>query len=126
MVLGKALSLGGDLGEVWMTKGGGLTLNPIYVCDDGNESGFRGKVIHGTKMREPPLNIGSSIVSGHVDEEGNRKWWCEYGHSRRGLEHISDGPEKGKGGQRRQNEVNRSIKAVLDEQGKKVLIFTQR
>lgn len=49
-----------------------------------------------------------------ADEEENygEKWWCKFGHSRRGLEHIASIDE---GKYRHQNVMN-SIKATLDEQ----------
>uniref|UniRef100_A0A7S2SDD8 Uncharacterized protein n=1 Tax=Eucampia antarctica TaxID=49252 RepID=A0A7S2SDD8_9STRA len=40
------------------------------------------------------------------------KWWCKFGHSRRGLEHIVTAEE----GRQRQKNVNMSINAVMDEQ----------
>lgn len=40
------------------------------------------------------------------------KWWCKFGHSRRGLEHIVTIEE----GRTRQQYVNNAIRAVLEEQ----------
>jgi len=40
------------------------------------------------------------------------KWWCKFGHSRRGLEHIASMEE----GRQRQRNVNTATKAVMDEQ----------
>jgi len=40
------------------------------------------------------------------------KWWCKFGHSRRGLEHIVTIEE----GRSRQQYVNNAIRAVLEEQ----------
>lgn len=40
------------------------------------------------------------------------KWWCKFGHSRRGLEHIASMEE----GRQRQRNVNTATKAVIDEQ----------
>ena len=62
----------------------------------------------------------------HLNDEGNgtkkdgeekgedvgSKWWCKFGHSRRGLEHIVSIEE----GKQRQRFVNLSVKAVLEEQ----------
>jgi hypothetical protein len=49
-----------------------------------------------------------------VDENDNvgDKWWCKFGHSRRGLEHIVSIEE----GRQRQRLVNASVTAVLEEQ----------
>ncbi|GMH75592.1 hypothetical protein TrLO_g4384 [Triparma laevis f. longispina] len=41
-----------------------------------------------------------------------KKWWCQLGHSRRGLEHVVDKSE----GEARQGIVRRVIKQVLEEQ----------
>lgn len=40
------------------------------------------------------------------------KWWCKFGHSRRGLEHIASMEE----GRQRQRNVNTASRAVMDEQ----------
>ena len=69
-----------------MTRGGGLTLSPVYSEAEINEWGS-GMTI----MKDPPLKIGkyrdgSLDETSHEDVEGNKKWWCEFGHSRRGLE----------------------------------------
>lgn len=51
----------------------------------------------------------------HTEDPGHyaaQKWWCRFGHSRRGLEHIVNVEE----GQQRQKNVSLSIKAVIDEQ----------
>jgi hypothetical protein len=46
------------------------------------------------------------------DDDVGSKWWCKFGHSRRGLEHIVSVEE----GRQRQRLVNASIAAVLEEQ----------
>ena len=38
-------------------------------------------------------------------------------------QHISDGPQRGRGGQRRQDEVNKAIKAVIEEQARQRSCF---
>jgi len=45
------------------------------------------------------------------DDFGN-KWWCKFGHSRRGLEHIASASE----GKARQQSVLLSIRMTLEEQ----------
>ena len=40
------------------------------------------------------------------------KWWCKFGHSRRGLEHIASVEE----GRQRQRNVSTAIRAIVDEQ----------
>ncbi len=46
------------------------------------------------------------------DEDVGSKWWCKFGHSRRGLEHVVCIEE----GRQRQRFVNTAVRAVLDEQ----------
>ncbi len=48
----------------------------------------------------------------NADDDVGNKWWCKFGHSRRGLEHIVSIDE----GRQRQKLVNYSITAVLEEQ----------
>ncbi len=48
----------------------------------------------------------------HDDDDLKEKWWCKFGHSRRGLEHIVSIQE----GRQRQKLVNSSIQSVLEEQ----------
>lgn len=58
---------------------------------------------------------GSSQNDGEekdAEEDIGHKWWCKFGHSRRGLEHIVSIQE----GRQRQKLVNGSINAVLEEQ----------
>eukprot|EP00594_Rhizosolenia_setigera_P020524 CAMPEP_0178980584 /NCGR_PEP_ID=MMETSP0789-20121207/26578_1 /TAXON_ID=3005 /ORGANISM="Rhizosolenia setigera, Strain CCMP 1694" /LENGTH=596 /DNA_ID=CAMNT_0020671015 /DNA_START=21 /DNA_END=1811 /DNA_ORIENTATION=+ len=45
-------------------------------------------------------------------ENFGEKWWCKFGHSRRGLEHVVCFEE----GQHRQQNVVKAIKAVVNEQ----------
>eukprot|EP00557_Chaetoceros_sp_GSL56_P011582 CAMPEP_0176486460 /NCGR_PEP_ID=MMETSP0200_2-20121128/5578_1 /TAXON_ID=947934 /ORGANISM="Chaetoceros sp., Strain GSL56" /LENGTH=729 /DNA_ID=CAMNT_0017883159 /DNA_START=252 /DNA_END=2441 /DNA_ORIENTATION=+ len=56
------------------------------------------------------------VIEDDIDDVGDNpnpnKWWCKFGHSRRGLEHIASVDE----GRQRQKLVNASITAVLEEQ----------
>ena len=47
------------------------------------------------------------------------KWWCKFGHSRRGLEHIVTIEE----GRTRQQYVNNAIRAVLEEQRRQRITY---
>ena len=51
------------------------------------------------------------------DDHGD-SWWCKFGHSRRGLEHITD-IEQGKW---RQKNVAQSIQSVINEQRKQKIM----
>jgi hypothetical protein len=52
------------------------------------------------------------------DDDVGSKWWCKFGHSRRGLEHVVSIQE----GRQRQKLVNLSIQAVLEEQRRQRMI----
>merc|ERR1719232_296154 len=54
----------------------------------------------------------NSIQDNDLETDFGGKWWCKYGHSRRGLEHLSNIQE----GRNRQQCVKKSFKAVMDEQ----------
>lgn len=47
-----------------------------------------------------------------MQDDFSDKWWCKFGHSRRGLEHIASIEE----GRQRQANVATALKAILDEQ----------
>lgn len=55
---------------------------------------------------------GEEKLVDSADDDVGHKWWCKFGHSRRGLEHIVSVDE----GRQRQKLVNASITAVLEEQ----------
>lgn len=57
------------------------------------------------------VSFGSIQKKDEGDHLGD-KWWCKFGHSRRGLEHVVSIEE----GRQRQKLVDGSIQAVLDEQ----------
>lgn len=71
--------------EIWMTIGHGTNNNNAVVQDS---------------------NTTTAIDA--------NKWWCKFGHSRRGLEHIADINE----GRLRQKSVQNSVEAVMKEQKK--------
>ena len=59
--------------------------------------------------------VGEQNAGLDTTEEGDdygSKWWCKFGHSRRGLEHIASMEE----GRHRQRNVNSAIRHILDEQ----------
>ena len=47
-----------------------------------------------------------------ASEDYGSKWWCKFGHSRRGLEHVASMDE----GRHRQRNVNSAMRHILDEQ----------
>lgn len=84
-VIAQAMLNGGS--EIWMTMGHGTNTN-------NNNAG---------------LQDSNSTIA--IDAS---KWWCKFGHSRRGLEHIADINE----GRLRQKSVQNSVEAVMKEQKK--------
>ena len=48
------------------------------------------------------------------DDDYGDSWWCKFGHSRRGLEHVTDIEQ----GRRRQKNVQQAIHSVVNEQRK--------
>mmetsp|Transcript_34202 Transcript_34202/g.78959 ORF Transcript_34202/g.78959 Transcript_34202/m.78959 type:complete len:380 (+) Transcript_34202:305-1444(+) len=64
-----------------------------------------------TSVRNHSLHATMELAS-HWQAEHGSKWWCKFGHSRRGLEHITQIGV----GRARQQKVVESIRAVLREQ----------
>jgi hypothetical protein len=87
----------------------------------GKKQSLRGRSLSSANEEEHHKAIqryGNSDT--YIDEEEDAnipdafesKWWCRFGHSRRGLEHIVSIEE----GKQRQKNVKIAIQAVLDEQ----------
>jgi hypothetical protein len=87
----------------------------------GKKQSLRGRSLSSANEEEHQKAIqryGNS--DNYIDEEEDSnipdavesKWWCRFGHSRRGLEHIVSIEE----GKQRQKNVKIAIQAVLDEQ----------
>lgn len=91
-IIAKAMVCGGS--EIW------LQTSNAWGKQQG-KGGHLNDATNGTKKdgEEKGEDVGS-------------KWWCKFGHSRRGLEHIVSIEE----GKQRQRFVNLSVKAVLEEQ----------
>lgn len=56
--------------------------------------------------------VGEEKEDDDGDDDFGNKWWCKFGHSRRGLEHIASASE----GKARQHSVLLSIRMTLEEQ----------
>ena len=102
-MIGKAMLEGGS--EVWLANNKSWQIpnqDPestlLFAYQISSKS-------HGIGM----IKTESSI---HAYEEARNKWWCKFGHSRRGLEHVASVRE----GRQRQENIDRSIQAVLAEQ----------
>jgi hypothetical protein len=83
------------------------------------EQAKRSKASHGTNEK-----VCSDVNEDDDDDEGKDvlalscdNWWHEFGHSRRGLEHVVSIEE----GRQRQQNVRNAIQAVLEEQARQKL-----
>lgn len=103
-IIAKAMVQGGS--EIWLQTSdawGKKQSNQVSNSTDSPE--------HISAVKK----YGSSQNDGEekdTEEDIGHKWWCKFGHSRRGLEHIVSIQE----GRQRQKLVNGSINAVLEEQ----------
>jgi hypothetical protein len=102
-IIAKAILEGG--GEVWLTSSSSFGSVP-------SRAGANQRSFHMTG-RDPDLRSHEAGIELSSDDFGD-KWWCKFGHSRRGLEHIASMDE----GRQRQQNVRASIRAVLAEQRK--------
>jgi len=65
-----------------------------------------------SSLKKYGVKINDSDLSEEEEDSGSNKWWCKFGHSRRGLEHIVSTDE----GRQRHKYVVEATHAVLDEQ----------
>ena len=78
------------------------------MLEGGSEIWLQSQITRSERMNH-------SKSANHADSnEYGQKWWCQFGHSRRGLEHIANFDE----GRLRQKSVQNSIAAVIKEQRK--------
>ena len=99
-LIAKAMIEGGS--EIWLTN---MSRSPATKSRQIQRSMTDGVQKMRSELRQEPGDETSS------NDFGN-KWWCKFGHSRRGLEHIASVEE----GRQRQNNVRLAVRAVLDEQ----------
>lgn len=110
-IISKAMECGGS--EIWLAS--------------SNAWGNRAARSQQVKVKQENRSSNESdeynkALSKYVNEEkkvdeantGNfgEKWWCKFGHSRRGLEHIASSSE----GRARQQSVLMAIRKVMEEQ----------
>ena len=63
-------------------------------------------------IKRSTANGHNSSASENTGDNFGNKWWCKFGHSRRGLEHIVSSSE----GKARQQSVLLAIQMILEEQ----------
>ena len=103
-IIAKAMLEGGF--EVWLATNKSWQLKQLAKTTAGTVS-QQPRAYHLTERTQ----IDRSQNPGQVSSEGN-KWWNQFGHSRRGLEHIASLDE----GRQRQGNVRTAIRMVIDEQ----------
>jgi hypothetical protein len=119
-IISKAMECGGS--EVWLTS------SNAWGNRSATRGGVGGKAVVAssstttkTTTTTPPdayTRALSKYVRNDSDDSlggeggGENKWWCKFGHSRRGLEHVVSSSE----GKARQSAVQLSTQMVLDEQ----------
>ena len=103
-IIAKAMLEGGF--EVWLATNKSWQLKQLAKTATGTSSQLP-RAYHLTER----THIDRSQNPGQVSSEGN-KWWNQFGHSRRGLEHIASVDE----GRQRQGNVRTAIRMVIDEQ----------
>eukprot|EP00804_Cyclotella_cryptica_P026541 CCRYP_015393-RA/>CCRYP_015393-RA protein AED:0.09 eAED:0.09 QI:340/1/1/1/1/1/4/438/699 len=122
-IISKAMECGGS--EIWLTStnawGKGQqsrdaatttkqeTDNEMSVGKETDFDSDYAKALEKYTGREKKSN---GNVSADNNSDFGNKWWCKFGHSRRGLEHIVSSSE----GKARQQSVLLAIEMVLEEQ----------
>jgi hypothetical protein len=89
-IISKAMECGGS--EVWLTS----------------SNAWGNRAARGAK----PAGERGKDDGGEAPADHGNKWWCKFGHSRRGLEHVVSGAE----GKARQESVLLAARMVLEEQ----------
>ena len=107
-IIAKAMVCGGS--EIWLQTSDAWGKKQVQsstknTSDSGNNQDAHLKAIQ-------KFGVVTESMTEEKDEDVGSKWWCKFGHSRRGLEHIVSVEE----GRQRQQFVNIAVKAVLDEQ----------
>lgn len=116
-IISKAMECGGS--EIWLASSNAWgdraarqTSSPREVnkskklerSDSQNEDEYK-------KALSKYVKDGSDSDNENSNDNGS-KWWCKFGHSRRGLEHIASNQE----GRARQQSVVLAIRMVMEEQ----------
>ncbi|KAL3816258.1 hypothetical protein ACHAXA_000197 [Cyclostephanos tholiformis] len=106
-IISKAMECGGS--EIWLTSSNAWGNRAARVGAGG------GRAMTDRSSSDVPDDDGraKTNMGGENDgEDGGNKWWCKFGHSRRGLEHVVSSAE----GKARQESVQLATRMVLEEQ----------
>lgn len=109
-MIAKAMVTGGS--EIW------LQTSDVWHVPKGRRDGGTASIVgtatnNGSNDEEQP-------DATDVDDDHGQKWWCKFGHSRRGLEHIVCQNE----GRQRQQNVALAISAVIGEYARQKHLHT--
>lgn len=107
-IISKAMECGGS--EVWLTSsnawGDRSARAPVMKRTSESDA-------YNQALSRYVTNDNDEKSKGGVGEDDDKnKWWCKFGHSRRGLEHVVSNSE----GKARQQSVVLATQMVLDEQ----------
>mmetsp|Transcript_6474 Transcript_6474/g.9839 ORF Transcript_6474/g.9839 Transcript_6474/m.9839 type:complete len:407 (+) Transcript_6474:325-1545(+) len=111
-IIAKAMLCGGS--EIWLqtSNAWGKKQGHSNVATNIQGGNNNDKAVQHMESLKKYGVTDNDINNEEKDEDMGSKWWCKFGHSRRGLEHIVSIEE----GRQRQRFVNIAIQAVLDEQ----------
>jgi hypothetical protein len=122
-IISKAMECGGS--EVWLTSSnawGNRSVTTRGVVGGGKAVVASSSSTTKTTTTTTPPDAYTRALSKYVRNDsddslggeggGENKWWCKFGHSRRGLEHVVSNSE----GKARQSAVQLATQMVLDEQ----------
>lgn len=102
-LIAKAMMEGGS--EIWLANPPSKGPSQIHRSKTDSAALRSYHLSDRSELRQDPGDENSP-------ESFGSKWWCKFGHSRRGLEHIASMDE----GRQRQANVKQAVRAVLEEQ----------
>lgn len=105
-IIAKAMLQGGS--EIWLQTNNAWGRKQ----SQNSSSSTKNSPEHVSGLKKYGVNIQNDEEEKSAGDSYGDKWWCKFGHSRRGLEHVVSIAE----GRQRQKLVNASISAVVDEQ----------
>lgn len=111
-LIAKAMMEGGS--EIWLANPPSKGPQEIQRSTTDSTATRSYHLSDRSELRQYPGDEASPETYGN-------KWWCKFGHSRRGLEHIASMDE----GRQRQANVKQAVRAVLDEQRRQRLYDTE-
>lgn len=108
-IVSKAMECGGS--EIWLAS------SNAWGKSQSRQNANKAKTSAGRDNSEEYNKALSKYVGEEKEDDDSgdgfgNKWWCKFGHSRRGLEHIASASE----GKARQHSVLLSIRMTLEEQ----------